>query len=344
MQSCPPPPPPPPPPPSPPPAPRHRILTRLPLAGRGAVSDLALGLPLLDGRSAVGTAYVGTVYSVVRYGVFLRVGNGLDGLLHVRFMMGGLDHHIQPEDHYRRGDVVRVVTIGAKNGHLSFGLPLDEGAGDEAAVGGSERDRGGEHGGGHDDERERSWERAHGCDRRYGGSREEGRSPDGHRHRHRDSCHGYPKRDDGDPGVSPNRERGRHSGRHSDRDRHPVSHSGDRGTLREREREQWRERDGRPGGGVTDHDADHRHRRRYDEDTRRVTATEPDGWGGRKRPTTDRNGDGDARRGGWGDSRPPHDAVVPRPPLPLPLPPPRRAGERARVAGVNAVLERREYE
>lgn len=312
---------------SPPPSPRNRGLTRLPLAGRGAVSDLALGLPLLNGRSAVGTPYVGTVYAVVRYGVFLKVGDDLDGLLHVRFMMGGLENHICPEDHYRLGDTLRVVTIGSKSGHLSFGLPLDEGEGGDVGVGSSERSRSWGHGEGQDDRwgrsRERSYGGRDGGDGRWKGDWENGRSPDRRRRRrHRDSGRGYAQRDDGHPGTSQHGVRGRHTSRRRDLDRRSTSHSADRQTLLEREWEQWRDRDDPRGGRPADLDMDYRCRRRHEDDSRRETAAEPDGWVGRKRPTTDRDGDGDgdASRRAWGDSHHRRDMAPPQPQLSLPHP------------------------
>jgi len=144
---------------SPPSASRPR---RLPLEGRGAQMEWIVGRPLMDGHSSVGTLYTGIVTSVAPYGVFVRVSAGggqsstLEGLLHVRYMRGGLDRYISPSSHYARGDDVQVVAIGAKNRYLSFGVLRAGAAIDwDAAVAGS--------GGGHDDRerrrgKEHSWD------------------------------------------------------------------------------------------------------------------------------------------------------------------------------------------
>jgi len=156
---------------SPPSASRAR---RLPLEGRGAQTEWIVGRPLMDGHSRVGTLYKGVVTSVAPYGVFVRVSAGggesstLEGLLHVRYMRGGLDRYISPSSHYARGDDVQVVAIGAKDRYLSFGVLRAGAAVDwDAAVAGA--------GGGRD-----GHERRRGRGHSYDGGRAAERGRDRH--------------------------------------------------------------------------------------------------------------------------------------------------------------------
>ncbi|MCC8141732.1 MAG: S1 RNA-binding domain-containing protein [Lachnospiraceae bacterium] len=68
----------------------------------------------------VGEVFTGKVDSIQDYGVFVNLGNGLSGLVHISQI--SLKHIKHPSEELKVGDEVRVKVIGKQNGKLKLSM------------------------------------------------------------------------------------------------------------------------------------------------------------------------------------------------------------------------------
>ncbi len=82
----------------------------------------------VDGRYRIGQEVEGKVTSVVNFGAFVCVEQGLEGLIHVSELAEG--HFLHPRNVVREGDVVRarILNIDGPNRRLSLSLRQADGA------------------------------------------------------------------------------------------------------------------------------------------------------------------------------------------------------------------------
>ena len=239
-------------------------------AGAVAEAERQIKLILDPPTAEVGAAYEGRVVNITKFGAFVNILPGRDGLVHIS-KLGGNRRIDRVEDVLELGDELSVVVEDVDpNGKISLILAGDESAGD-----GSGGDRGRD--GGRDRDRY--------GDRDRHGDRDRGR--DGGRDRDR-----YGDRDGGrgrDRDRYGDRDRGRDGGR--DRDRY-----GDRDGGRGRDRDRYGDRDrSRDGGRDRDRYGDRG--REGDRGSDRGDRDNRDRYGDRSRDDGGRYGDRDGGRG-----------------------------------------------
>jgi small subunit ribosomal protein S1 len=76
----------------------------------------------VEARYRIGDIVEGVVTSVVSFGAFVRVQQGLEGLIHVSELAEGTFLH--PRDVVREGDVVQVRVLSIDMAHHRMGLSL----------------------------------------------------------------------------------------------------------------------------------------------------------------------------------------------------------------------------
>jgi small subunit ribosomal protein S1 len=76
----------------------------------------------VEARYRIGDVVDGVVTSVVSFGAFVRVQQGLEGLIHVSELAEGTFLH--PRDVVREGDVIKVRVLSIDMAHHRMGLSL----------------------------------------------------------------------------------------------------------------------------------------------------------------------------------------------------------------------------
>ena len=77
---------------------------------------------LVDTNYQVGQIVEGTVTNVVNFGVFVRIEEGLEGLIHISELAEG--NFLHPRNVVREGDVVKVRVLNIDTANHRLGLSL----------------------------------------------------------------------------------------------------------------------------------------------------------------------------------------------------------------------------